>query len=147
MHVDPLSVLDMLDVTVTDTFSPLPSPYMSPPPFFLAHYPTPYVSLTNHSSYPTCCGCCSLQGNGSTALTLASEKGHTEIIQALLAVAGIDVNHAEKVSIYPLTQSLVVVRGGLPHLIPLLNSRNADLTPPTPKIYPISRGDFFKIYC
>ena len=136
MHVDPLSVLDMLDVTVTDTFSPLPSPYMSPPPFFLAHYPTPYVSLTNHSSYPTCCGCCSLQRKGSTALILASEKGHFEIIQALLAAPGIDVNHAT-VSIYPLIPFHVVVRGGLPHLIP---SYLVFLTyhPPTSKMYPIS---------
>ena len=71
------------------------------------------------------CGC-SLQGRGYTALTLASENGHTETVLALLAAAGIDVNHAD-VSIYPLTPSHVVVGGegggGLPPLPPHPNPR------------------------
>ena len=61
---------------------------------------TPYVSLTNPASYPTCG--CSLQRFNRTALLLASSKGHTETVQALLAAPDIDVNHAD-VSIYPLT--------------------------------------------
>ena len=79
--------------------------------------------------------CCFLQMSGTTALARASENGYTEIVQALLAAPGIDVDHAT-VSIYPLTpsQSHVVVRseggGGLPPLIPLPNPRNTDLTPP-----------------
>ena len=40
---------------------------------------------------------------------LASGNGHTEIVLALLAAPGIDVNHAQPVSIYPLTTSHVVV--------------------------------------
>ena len=44
------------------------------------------------------------QEYGSTALMLASDKGRTEIVQALLAAPGIDVNHAN-VSISPLTPS------------------------------------------
>ena len=87
---------------------------------------TPYVSVTHPASYPTC-GCCSLQREGSTALTLASGNGHTEIILALLAAAGINVNQAEHVSIYPLTPSHVVVGceggGGLPPLPPHPNRR------------------------
>ena len=53
------------------------------------------------------CGC-SLQSSGSTALIMASQGDRTEIVQALLAAAGIDVNHAN-VSIYSLTPSHVVV--------------------------------------
>ena len=86
---------------------------------------TPYVSLTNPASYPTC-GCCSLQENGFTALLLASQYGHTKIALALLAAVGINVNHAN-VSIYPLTPSHVVVGGegggGLPPLPPHPNPR------------------------
>ena len=40
----------------------------------------------------------------------ASYNGHTETVLALLAAAGINVNHAA-VSIYPLTPSHVVVGG------------------------------------
>ena len=105
-------------------------PYMSlPPP--LPPNNTPYVSLTNHSSDPTC-GCCSLQGRGSTALMLASSGGHTEIVLALLAAVGIKVNHTD-VSIYPLTPSHVVVWGegvgGLPHLPPLPDPLSNVLSP------------------
>ena len=32
--------------------------------------------------------------NGRTALTFASEEGHTEAIKALLTVPNIDINHA-----------------------------------------------------
>ena len=57
---------------------------------------------------------------------LASKNGHTEIAQALLAAADINVNHAN-VSIYPLTPSHVVVGGegggGLPPLPPHPNPR------------------------
>ena len=53
---------------------------------------------TNPASYPTCVRC-SLQQWGCTALIQASYNGHTEIVQALLAAAGINVNHAD-VSIY-----------------------------------------------
>ena len=111
---------------------PLPPPYMSlPPP--LPHNNTPYVSLTNPASCPTCGGCCSLQGNGFTALMLASWQGHTEIFLALLAAPGIKVNHADKVSIFPLTPSHVVVWGegvgGLPHLPPLPDPLSNVLSP------------------
>ena len=46
---------------------------------------------------------------GSAALTLASDKGHIKIVQALLTAPGIDVNHA-KVSIYLLTPFHAVVK-------------------------------------
>ena len=122
-HVDPLSVLDMLDDTVTNTFYHPHILYVSPPisslymsPFPLSPHNTPSVSLTNPTSYPSC-GCCALQSSGSTALSLASQNGHTEIVLALLAAAGIDVNHAN-VSIYSLNPSYIVVWGGLPPLPP-----------------------------
>ena len=138
-HVDPLSVLDILDDNNTNTFyhphilyvSPRPPPsYMSLLPHPLPPNNTLYVSLTNPAFYPSCC-CFSLQRKGSSALTLASSYGHTEIALALLATADIDVNHAD-VSIYPLTPSHVVVEGegggGLTHLIRLPNSRTNDLS-------------------
>ena len=79
------------------------------------------------------CGCF-LQVNNDTALTLATVKGHTKIVQALVAAAGIDVNHVN-VSIYPLTPSQVVVGceggGGLPPSLFLHhNPRNTDLSLP-----------------
>ena len=95
-HVDPLSVLDILGVNVTNT-SPPPPPYMSPLPPPIPSNNTPYT-----------CGCCFLQDGGSTALMLASQNGHTEIVLALLAAADINVNHAD-VSIYPLTPPHPVV--------------------------------------
>ena len=106
----------MLDVNDSHTFLPLPplNRYRLPPPYTFSLPPllppniTPYVSLTNPASYPTCG--CSLQEKGSTALIVASEYGRTKTVQALLAAAGIDVNHAN-VSIYPLTPSHVVVGG------------------------------------
>ena len=100
-------------------------PPLTCPSFLLPNTP-PYVSLTNHpASYPTC-GCCSLQEDGWTALLLASYNGHTEIVLALVAAVGINVNHAD-VSIYPLIPSHVVVGGegggGLPPLPPHPNPR------------------------
>ena len=88
------------------TFTSLLYPSPPSPTFFLAYCPTPYVSLTNTLSYPTCD--CSLQSIGQTALIVASANGHTEIVQALIAAAGIDVNHA-MVNISPLIPSHVVV--------------------------------------
>ena len=113
---------------------PIPPLTIIPPPppshlhpFFLHPYKT---LLTNPASYPTCG--CSLQRDGSTALLRASSKGHTEQVQALLAAADIDVNHAN-VSIYPLTPSHAVVEGeggkGLPPLIPRPNPRTNFLSP------------------
>ena len=34
---------------------------------------------------------------GNNALVLAADRGHTDVVEALLAVDGIDVNHATKV--------------------------------------------------
>ena len=95
--------------------------------------------------------------SGTTALARASENGYTEIVQALLAAPGIDVNHAN-VSIYPLTpsQSHVVVRseggGDLRLFIPLF-ALSLTLTlviltyhPLTSKMYPITRGKKLKWY-
>ena len=42
---------------------------------------------------------CSLQTDGSSALTRAANGGHTEVVQALLETFGVNVNHAD-VSIY-----------------------------------------------
>ena len=94
MHVDPLNVLDMLDVNVINTFSS-PPPLTCPSFLFPSLYP--YVCVTNHSSYHhTCCCCLQHDGwrGGSSALTWASANGHTEVVKALLATAGILVNHA-----------------------------------------------------
>ena len=105
---------------------------------------TPYESLTNPASYPTC-GCCALQQWGSTALMLASKNGHTEIVLALLAASGIDVNHAN-VSIYPLIPTHVVVGGevvGGLSLLPL--NLTLDLMfyhSLTSKMYSITRGKY-----
>ena len=41
-----------------------------------------------------CCYCCSLQGDGSTSLILASYFGHTDIALALIATPSVDINHA-----------------------------------------------------
>ena len=114
--VDPLSVLDMLVVLVTNSFShphllyvpPLPLSYMSLLPLSFP-YLTPSPSLTNHASCPTYC-CCSLQGGGRSPLHASALKGHTEVVQALLQAPGINVNQAD-VSIYLLTLSSVVVGG------------------------------------
>ena len=100
-------------------------------------YLTPYVSLTNPASYLTCD--CSLQSGGNTAMMLASLYGRTKIVLALLAAAGIDVNHAD-VSINPLIPSHVLVEVVvgevyLPFPFPLtlvLMSYH----PPTSKMYP-----------
>ena len=78
-------------------------PTPPPPSSFLAYQ----VSLTNPSFYPTCG--CFLQGRGSTALMWASQDGRTDIVLALLAATGIDVNHAT-VSIYPLPHHMLGVR-------------------------------------
>ena len=58
VHVGPLSVFDMLDVNVTNTFSLPPFSIDTPPPPSLSlnkplsptYLPIPYVSLTNPSS-------------------------------------------------------------------------------------------------
>ena len=126
---------------------PLPLHVPLPPP--LPPNNTPFVSLTNPaSSYPTCG--CSLQWQGCTALAMASHNGNTEIAQALLAAAGIDVNHAD-VSIYPLTPSHVVVGGeaggGLPPLFLLiLTLELMSYHPLTSKMYPITSGKKRKWY-
>ena len=36
-----------------------------------------------------------LQEDGATALTFASQEGHTEVIKSLLSAPDIDVNHAD----------------------------------------------------
>ena len=136
---DPLSVLNMLDVTVTSTFiPPPPTTCPPPPPFFPSHLAPlppplspslpPFVSVTNPAPYPTCG--CSLQETGLSALMWASAKGRTEIVLALLKSidrSGINVNLAN-VSIYQLTLSHLVIKGegggGLPHLISHPNPRN-----------------------
>ena len=75
---------------------------------------------------------------------MASQNGHTEIVLALLAAAGIDVNHAN-VSIYPLTPSYIVVGGEvkgcfLPFPLTLtLVLINVLSPPPTTKMYPITK--------
>ena len=81
---------------------------------------------------------------------MASHNGNTEIAQALLAAAGIDVNHAD-VSIYPLTPSHVVVGGeaggGLPPLFLLiLTLELMSYHPLTSKMYPITSGKKRKWY-
>ena len=156
----------MLDVNVTNTFYPPPPPiyptftsymYPSPPPprltwpLFILSYPppppspnnTPSVSLTNPASYPTCG--CSLQSSGWTALIRASQYGYPEIVQALLAAAGIDVNHAD-VSIFPLTTSHVIVGVSMGEVylsFPLQGGLTLELMsyhPLTSKMYPNTRG-------
>ena len=139
MGVDPLSVLDMLFVNVTNTCShyPLKPPICTPHPL---HDPfplpspsnnTPSVSLTNPASYPICGW--SEQEARRTALYWPSHYGTTETMLALLAAPGIDVNHAD-VSIYPLTPSHIVVErwgwGGLPPLPPHSNPRTNVLSSP-----------------
>ena len=65
-----------------------------PPSSSLTLLITPHICiyLTNPSPYHTCG--CSLQMDDWTALLLASNSGHTLIVQALVAAPGIDVNHA-----------------------------------------------------
>ena len=131
VHVDPLSVLDILDVHITNSYF-LPHLLYVPPssslsltrPSFLfpSPYPTPYSSLTHQASYPTCCcrcRCCSLQNEGNSPLygavfSVGDDEtvlgGHTETVQALLQAPDINVNQAN-VSIYLLTPSPVVVWG------------------------------------
>ena len=117
MHVDPISVLDILDVHVTNSYShphflyvpPLSPPLHVPPSNLIPPTLTSYPALTNHASYPTCC-CCSLQDEGRSPLWWAARQGHTDVVQALLQAPGINVNQAD-VSIYLLTISPVVVGG------------------------------------
>ena len=104
---------------------------------------TPYVSLANPASHPTCG--CSLQGSGWTALLHATDRGHTETVLALLTAADIDVNIAN-VSIYPLIPTHVVVGGevvGGLSLLPL--NLTLDLMfyhSLTSKMYSITRGKY-----
>ena len=62
------------------------------PPFIPSPLPPPPLFL-------------SLQLYGETALMEASAKGHTDAIKTLLAVPGVDVNHAN-VSLFSLTSTL-----------------------------------------
>ena len=83
--------------------SPLPSsplffPYLIPPMSVYVCNPLPFILSPPPPPL-------TLQGKGKTALTLASEKGHTQAIKALLTVPGIDVNHAD-VSLYPPTHPI-----------------------------------------
>ena len=62
----------------------------------------------------------------------AAANGHTEIVQTLVAVPGIDVNLATKVSLYPTHPFLGVVedrcKEGVPPLPSLSTLRNDDIT-------------------
>ena len=114
------------EVSMMQSYSP---PY--PPSLF--PFPLPTLSVYVTHSFHSFPFSLSLQERGHTALTIASWKGHTEIIKLLLAVPGIDVNHAD-VSLYLLTLSHLVVgdmcEAPLPDLISHPNSRNRDLSPP-----------------
>ena len=117
----------------------LPTSYPIPP---IPHICTPPSSLTLPTS-TSICKCnplpvllpplylsLSLQGYGTTAFLLASEKGHTEAMKLLLNASDIDVNH-EDVSLYLLSPSYLAAGGWfithLPHVIPYFNPCNDDL--------------------
>ena len=55
----------------------------------------------------------SLQDKGRTALMAASSNGHSEAIKLLRTAPGIDVNQADKVSLYLLIPPYLAVRGYL----------------------------------
>ena len=156
VHVDPVSVLDILDVHVTNSYFPPPPP-LYPLPFFSltcpsSFFPTPYPSLTNHASYPTCCCCCCCcfpyRLSRESPLYWAAFKGHTETVQALLQAPGINVNQAD-VSIYLLILSPVVVGGHLPPLFSHLSLCYDVLVPQKPRYYTISLGKILSpsIFC
>ena len=109
--------------------SPLPYPYISAFPLPLPTSSSIYICNPRFTPPLSI----SLQKNCSTALTLASEKGRTEAIKALLTAPDIDVNHAH-VSQYLLTPPYLVLgsgcEGNLVKPNPQSNPRNDDISSP-----------------
>ena len=85
----------------TPTHTSTPPPHICTPPFLLTGLLPYLICISNQPFILHHALLFSLQYAGSNALLLASNRGHTEIVQALLAVLGIDVNHTN-VGIYPL---------------------------------------------
>ena len=143
----PINILDVHVRIIFILFFSLPFPCI--PHFSLpCPHPTPYLSLSNPSSCPTCCCCCcccfcSIQRYNYTALIRAAEGGHSDVIKALVAAPGIDVNYKGVRNNRNNTFSYVVVLGEsegdvpplpLPTLTPVIMNE-----PLTSKMYPITR--------
>lgn len=84
---------------------------------------------------------------GGTALIPASERGHVEVVQELLARSGVDVNHVNNLGWTALMEAIVLSDGGEAHqqIVQLLIDHGADVNIPdkdgvTPLAHAKKRG-------